>query len=118
MSIAELFPNAGSYTGSTRSALTQKIPADVVASEKNELSIKSSSQPAISMQPINITQTLLTEDALSQIFNLVSTSQQSISTNKSDSDILTSNVVAAASAYAKVEDVKLYNQNSSVFLSE
>lgn len=118
MSIVELFPNAGSYTGSTRSTLMEKIPGDVVASEKNELSIKSSSQPVINMQPINITQNLLTEDALSQIFNLVSTPQQSVSSNKSDSDVLAGNIGAAASAYAKIEDVKLYNQNSSVFLSE
>lgn len=117
MSIAELFPNAGSYTGSTRSALAEKVSGEVSAPLTNDLPAALSGQPTTKMPPIDIMQNLLTEDALSQVFDMVTSTNKNINSKPNGYDVSASEVEAAARAYAKVEDVRIYNQNSSVFLS-
>ena len=69
-----LFPNAGSYTGSTRNPLANKSTENVDACQKNDDVTLSTARAPIKMEPVTVARSLLTDEVSSQIF----TAQQSM----------------------------------------
>ena len=68
MSLADLFPNAGSYTGSARNPLASRTTSSIDDSQKGcDAAILATTAP-IKMDPINVAKSLVTDEVLSQIF--------------------------------------------------
>lgn len=68
MSLAELFPNAGSYTGSTRSPLTSRTTNTIDDSQRSSEAAVLATTTPIKIDPVNVVKSLMTDESFSQIF--------------------------------------------------
>ncbi len=78
MSLEGLFPSTGSFTGSTRNQVVSKTQENSAASKKNDDATISASKAPSKMEPINVSETLLSSDTLSEVFAIVTEEKQNI----------------------------------------
>lgn len=111
MSLADLFPNAGSYTGSARSPLASRTTSSIDDSQKGcDADVLATTTP-IKMDPINVAKSLVTDEVLSQIF----TAQQ----DTSDAKVRVNNNLAhsVTDAYAEMANKEFSKATSNVFFA-
>ena len=89
MSLEGLFPSTGSFTGSTRNQMVSKTQENNALSKKNDDAIISSSKTPSKMEPINISESLLSADTLSEVFAIVTEAKQNIGSGTKEFVVMT-----------------------------
>jgi hypothetical protein len=111
MSLEGLFPNAGSYTGTTRSPLIGKTTNTADDSQKGSDVAVSATTTPIKMDPVNAVKSLVTDEVLSQIF----TAQQDTS---HAADCVNNNLAhSVTDAYAEMANKELPKSSTNVFFA-
>jgi hypothetical protein len=89
MSLEGLFPSTGSFTGSTRNQLISKTQENNAAPKKIDEATISASKAPSKMEPINVSETLLSADTLSEVFAIVAEAKQNISSRTKEFVVMT-----------------------------
>ncbi|MES2607977.1 MAG: hypothetical protein V4544_04540 [Pseudomonadota bacterium] len=128
MSLEGLFPNAGSYTGTTRNPLIGRTTSNVDDCQKaNDLTVSVSRAPT-KMDPINVAKSLLTDEVLSQIF-ITQQNANSITTEYGDStnddavtqendDAVMQNGVASSQSPADEQNTLVSTDSNEIMAAE